>query len=559
MVVPIWIVGFSGHRPNDEHCRKSEELESCRPRIREALLRYQEIAQNAGGEIHFHSSVAEGSDIIAIEVAQELGIVVHVILPMSIERFADDFDSSPEAWDRALAIIGTAGGLAGFETDRIQALCKRGAGRYQTSSDLPAPQTKWTFRVSNGTRERPLCYYECGEEMLESCDGLIAVHCQATEKVGGTTDVMEQAKSQNLLVASIDPLADDIEWSSDDKKWEHDEIFAELHHVCESHVEKNCPKAENCGFLDAELERYNQISMASGNWFRNSLLIGVGLHFVASTIAITSISFHWGWFATAVELILVAAAIVIGIWSHKYIHEQWRQSRFAAEVLRGLSQSCVFLDPIKPLVSHHHPAWHRFALSYSLHDPQCASEDPVDNLEQYRKDRIENQLRYFRAKLKPASFWGTIWKKVSKFSAYLAVAAILSALILKCYPHKHETAAEPKQSAKVTTEVAHDTPLVKLGHHEKSHKKDRLLLTWAKFFSAFLPLLASVALSLTMVTDYGRRKERYSIMTKRLEELSTWFTHIKSPHSARSAVQRCEEILLDELIEWYASNKDIMH
>ena len=84
-------------------------------------------------------------------------------------------------------------------------------------------------------------------------------------------------------------------------------------------------------------------------------------------------------------------------------------------------------------------------------------------------------------------------------------------------------------------------------------------MTWAKFLSAFLPLTAGLAMSLVMVTDYGRRKERYSIMTKRLEELSFQFASVKSPHSARSAVRRCEEILLDELIEWYASNKEIMH
>ena len=281
MVTPVWIVGFSGHRPKDEHCRKLEQLEACRPRIGEALLSYQDMAKDVGGEIHFHASVAEGADIIAIEVAQELGILVHVILPMSIERFADDFDSSPEAWDRALSIISTAGGLSGFKADRIEALCSRGTGKYQTISDLPASRKKWTFRVSNGTRERPLCYYECGEEMLGSCDGLIAVHCQATEKLGGTTEVIKQAEAQGLLVAVIDPLADEVQWSSDSAKWENDEMFAELHHIFERRLEKDHPKAENCDFLDAELERYNRISMTSGNWFRYALLIGVGLHFLA--------------------------------------------------------------------------------------------------------------------------------------------------------------------------------------------------------------------------------------------------------------------------------------
>ena len=558
MVAPIWIVGFSGHRPKNETCRQLEDLESCRPRISEALLRFQEIAKNAGGEIHFHSGVAEGADTIAIEVAHELGIAVHVILPMSAGRFADDFDSSPEQWDRALSIVAMAGGLARLDADQVDALCKRGAGKFQTASELPVRQSKWTLRVSSGTRERPMCYHECGEEMLQSCDGLIAVHCQATDKLGGTTEVIKQATSNGQHVATIDPLGDNVEWSSANAEWKRDEICSELHHICDSDT-KDQPEDEHRGFLDAELARYNRISMKNGNWFRNTLLIGVGLHFVASTIAIASISFHWGWPATALEWILVLTAILIGVWSHKYVHEHWRQTRFAAEVLRGLSQSCVFLDPIKPLVSHHHPAWHRFALSYSLHDPNCESGDAVTDLKRYRKDRIENQLQYFRAKLKPATFWGTLCKKLSKFSALFALAAISTALILKCYPQKDPGETSQNQSAKVNAETEHQHPPAQSSHGGKSHKENNLPLTWAKFLSAFLPLTAGLAMSLVMVTDYGRRKERYSIMTKRLEELSFQFASVKSPHSARSAVRRCEEILLDELIEWYASNKEIMH
>ena len=205
MVTPVWMVGFSGHRPKDEPGRRSDELEGCRPRIRDAFVRYQEMAAKANGELHFFASVAEGADTIAIEVAQELKIVVHVILPMSAKRFSQDFANSPAAWDRALAIIATAGGLAGLKADEIQQLCEQGNGKFKDVGDLPKPNSKWTFRLSNGSRERPYCYYECGEEMLDVCDGLIAVHCHATQKVGGTTDVIKQANSKGLVVASIDP------------------------------------------------------------------------------------------------------------------------------------------------------------------------------------------------------------------------------------------------------------------------------------------------------------------------------------------------------------------
>ena len=107
MVTPVWIVGFSGHRPKNVEGRRIEELEGCRPLIRQALEEYQARAANLGGEIHCFSSVAEGADTIALEVSEEIGIVNHVILPMSVERFAEDFTDSTAAWDRALALVAT--------------------------------------------------------------------------------------------------------------------------------------------------------------------------------------------------------------------------------------------------------------------------------------------------------------------------------------------------------------------------------------------------------------------------------------------------------------------
>ena len=537
------MVGFSGHRPKDETGRRSNELEACRPRIREALLQYQKMAMDADGELHFFASVAEGADTIAIEVASELGIVVHVILPMSVERFSQDFESSLEAWDRALAIIATAGGLAGLESKDVQQLCQRGSGQFKDVGDLPNPNSKWTFRISNGSRERPYCYYECGEEMLDASDGLITVHCQATDKVGGTTGVIDQANAMNLIVASIDPLESTVQWNSAAPKWEPDEVLLELKHISEKNSKKFPLSNDDCDYLDAEFERYNQVSLTNGNWFRYILFTGVGLHFLAATFGIASLSFfseEFEWIANGVEFALIGLALVLGGLSWWWdLHEHWRQTRFAAEVLRGLEQSCAFLDPISPLVSRHHPGWHRFAMSYSLHDPACQLQDPMAHLMSYHQGRVVNQLDYFTSKLNPASIWGTAWNKIGKYSSWAALVVILIALYWK-FSHGGSEAA--KASLEVQNSFQFWSEVVVL-----------------KFLPAFLPLLASVAISLTIVTDYGRRKERYSIMTERLRELSAWFPTIRSPYAVKRSVERCEEILLDELVEWYASNKEITH
>jgi hypothetical protein len=83
---------------------------------------------------------------------------------------------------------------------------------------------------------------------------------------------------------------------------------------------------------------------------------------------------------------------------------------------------------------------------------------------------------------------------------------------------------------------------------------------WSPVFITFLPillpLLAGTAGSLKVVTDAGRRAERYKMQAERLHALSNWFPTLKTPSSIRRAVVLTEEILLDELIEWHAASKN---
>jgi hypothetical protein len=76
------------------------------------------------------------------------------------------------------------------------------------------------------------------------------------------------------------------------------------------------------------------------------------------------------------------------------------------------------------------------------------------------------------------------------------------------------------------------------------------------FLPIFLPLLAAAAMSLRVVTDASRRAERYGIMFDRLDWMASWFQSLRTPSTIRRAVARTEEILLDELVEWYAAAKD---
>jgi hypothetical protein len=70
------------------------------------------------------------------------------------------------------------------------------------------------------------------------------------------------------------------------------------------------------------------------------------------------------------------------------------------------------------------------------------------------------------------------------------------------------------------------------------------------FLPIALPLTAGIAGGIRHVLDAGRRKQRYPQMVERLLTIKVWLSDLKTDFLIQSAVNRSEEILLDELIEW---------
>ena len=92
MLKPRYLVGFSGHRAGYD-----ENL--IRPALKAALEDLQKRTTAAGGEIDLYASIAEGTDTLCVETARELGMPVHVLLPLTQADFEKDF-TSKHSWDR---------------------------------------------------------------------------------------------------------------------------------------------------------------------------------------------------------------------------------------------------------------------------------------------------------------------------------------------------------------------------------------------------------------------------------------------------------------------------
>ena len=179
MDTPVFIVAFTGNRPKDESGRRPEDLEAMRPRIRILLQNLRETAAKRGGIIHFYSSVAEGADTIACEVALDLGVPLHLILPLPVEQFRMDFEDSPDAWDRSLHLIEHAS----------------------------SPDSDGSVRVARGNTSRPDCYTEANHELLELANVVLAVtNLNQTGMTGGSAEVLATAKSRNIDVIVLNTL-----------------------------------------------------------------------------------------------------------------------------------------------------------------------------------------------------------------------------------------------------------------------------------------------------------------------------------------------------------------
>ncbi len=581
MLKPIWIVGFTGHRPGSGPGRSTEALDACLDSVRQVLAGLRDQAAERGGTVELVCSVAAGADLRAAEVARDMDIPVHVLLPTPESMFGEDFRPDFEdEWKRAKALIDEA-------RQRV------GGG---------------TIRVAEGDNARPDCYHEANLQLLKSCDVLVAVwNGEPVEGKGGTAEVVEEAERLGIPVTVINPARfGSVELRGEWVEQPGDRLLKNLSTRMAALGEPP-PRGEDERDGEGPAWRLfkvlDETAKQSGRNFRGSLIRSMYLHFLAALLAACTAAFSpvfshdsskshgeksteeveakgeqeshgeeddhpaqsgheppeagpklgsdveleikqvWKDFGgklvkelpkamTSVELFLVCIALGLMLYAGaRHTHEGWRESRFAAEVAHGLIMSGTFLDPLRPLVARHNPEWRRFALSVSFlaYRSTPLSPDIETAKESYRSDRVLNQSeRYFR-KEQPGVERSQHWLSlVSKLAGMTAPAFIGIALY-----YKWEKPDEVESNYFVAR--------------------------FALLFPVVLPLLAGAATSLIVATDVGRRSERYRVMGERLGRIAELIPGLQTRGALSRIVSETEEILLDELIEWYAAAKTIGH
>lgn len=540
MITPVWIVGFTGHRDVTNPSAVSAALT-------EALQKLKQQAEEQQGRLEFYGSAAYGSDTLAAEAAEALGIPVHLVLPMPEDEFKNDFYSDAARktflqndWDKAKALI-----------DRARANHNDG-----------------TLRLSRGSHLRDECYYEAGLQILDTCDVLLAVydeghadHIRQTrlqpshehDFLGGTFDMVEQAKDIDVPTIKIEAKTGRLLLPTNE--------FPPLSPHGMSVIKPllaHAPKSFRIQKPTDLLEGLDVIANSKAKWFRASSTASILFHGIAALIAAIALLFDvvndtstLVWLA-AIEFVLVFTAWLLTFTNKKWkTHEHWLRSRFATEQVRSILPAIGFLDPLLPGVGRHRPHWRRFAMSAALLIRRLNT--PLPKWEQrqktYLKDRLSDQINHYSERLELAKKQYGPTATVGKWAELLAPWFVGAALLVKLahylehLEHSGHHLAPWLHSA-LTAPAIH--PLLAEG----------LWQTIAfRLLPVLLPLIAGVAHSLRSALDSSRRVHSYPRIIEQLKRIRGGFLTLQTEAAVRRTVVMTEEILLDELIEWHLAEQ----
>lgn len=183
-----FVIGFSGNRPANTDGRLPWQIEAMRERIAVALAEVGTYAMReglatGGRGIGLCSSVAEGADTIACEIAMERALMLDVVLPKGLESFQADFkDSTVEAWRRVSAVLEYA--ASGVNGSRL--------------------------RIADRAQGQDACYVLANRMILDTADAFVVLWDGVrTGLRGGTAEVLDAVRAKGLPCILLNTLEPD--------------------------------------------------------------------------------------------------------------------------------------------------------------------------------------------------------------------------------------------------------------------------------------------------------------------------------------------------------------
>lgn len=498
---PVWLVGFSGNRPRSgSPGRSAEEIEACAPHLAEALAELQQRAEKEGGHIELFTGLAEGADLVVVEQARRMDIPVHVILPMPLEQFRQDFEAGSPA-------------LARMERC-LEEIRSDDAG---------------SVRVSAGANQRPDCYSDAGYRILAVSDVCLFLdNGEPAAGKGGTNDMIDIARDLGRpywIINPSDPGNPIIELDTFAQGDNPD--LALLRRIRELARLPGTNKKD--ALKEASLfESLDHHAGHSSRRVRTAAIWSVVANGGAALVAAFAIIFY-AWLEknfgaesarilTLCELLFVLAAVIFSLWVMRpKRQDRWFFSRMAAELVRGLRFTRGILDPLLPPIPESDRVWRRFALAVSLNN-RTPVEGALPALrDRYVTERIDPQISYFT--------------------------------------HHHDRSQRSSRAIfalfQVSTWLA--IPFVMLFIWAKFTMPFSEIPGTIKFLPILFPLTSGIISAVNQALEISRRSRRYAAMSDLLRKDKALLANLDMDSSIRLMVSQMEEAIVQEQLEWLSS------
>jgi hypothetical protein len=439
------------------------------------------------------SSLAEGSDTLFAEAIAARNLPHKVFLPQTSDMFfnAKDFDP-PKSLARSQALLGGANVIE--------------------------------IRVASVAQERRVRFSECGYEIANACDVLIAAFDPASEaRPGGTRETLQFARFLGTRTFEIALTGDMAVTETPAGTLRTTPGRKNLAPLLEIELDEH-PKADvYLPAVDALKRQASSVSRQFKNLFQYSAGLVVAAHVFATLIVGYSITYgvHKPWL-TGVKIIILFAGFSLPICIMKFMPQRrWATARMTAEMCRSILALRGFQAPpgyfralvlpeLEPLIQSL-DVLHLQASAANRMSPEAFAQE-------YARTRIDVQIRFYESKEA-----GAKWKlKVLEglFFAFSGAALLMSLLYLSL--ELNWLAQHPK------TELA------------------------ARFLALVFPIMAAGTASLVPILDLDRRIERFQTMAVFLREERECLGSSGGSVILASIVNRVERALLQEVVEWYS-------
>ena len=478
------IVGFTGHR----------RLEDDAPAAASLAAALTELRRLASGEWVAVSSAAAGSDLLFARRVLESGMAWHVLLPLAQESFRHDF--SAEEWREAEALLARA--------ESVTALAE--------------------------TTSREEAYLDCGIETVDACDVLIAVwDGEPARGRGGTAEMVTYARELDKPLLIIDPDSGQRRRENFGQFQAIDPEIAFLNGLPDA-AGRALSGADAHSTIENLFHKADAAANRSAPQFRRLTVATVLLHIAATIVATAGLAFDWHpillpWTKLLFVLGALAAALAIRYYGAQH---NWVRCRLAAEIGRaalatwGMPRRSALFEDLDL------PGARQLVRSLHLLHERSASPEHADLeafRQDYRRQRIENQLDYYRAQLERAA------PLLRGLRLGFTISTVLAVLFMLAYALHHSLHLPPLPG-----------PFEAVAFH---------------FLPIVLPVIAAAFLALVSINDLHRRVARYREMCHLLEGTSRQIMLTHSWRSLEQLVRRTERSLLREVLEWHTLTRHL--